>query len=1725
MQELTFSDKDITYKDLGDDPLSTISKEAHRFNLSLGSNKRTPQEQQALIKQGKTKATNSYHLYGDAVDITGDRVNMQKFYQHMKSTYGSNLAELIHNDTDHADHVHVAWNSRTSKPQQQEGEITFSNDDISTPSSVPNVDINKANQHLISGILALNPLTAGINPDVIKGMSDTNSKPRGSTLIKKQPPREPFKPSEYENQLAQQFEQYKQQGNIEAANNIGLELQQKGWEFGSTRDDNNKEWPYIKAPIYKPSRVLGKYESSQPYKGTDYNIAQQETEREQQLRQEEFNRNDNRGVIRKFTEGLGAGISETVDTMGAGALRLGSDIASIPGKIDNAFWNATTSQEYRDKLARNEKPTIKPLDQNILERGTTYLQKRAANAQEEQQLKGSTLVSKAGHTIGGLAPLFIPGGGQVAFGVESGLVSYGAGEPLDKAILTGLMSVKGAEAAGLLSKTLEREVVPVVARELASLAKQPSLAGKMGAATRNVIESVKNVPTKLEPYAARTMGQVIGLPLMQAGTGQGVPITKEDIAHTILMAMGFGISGHNKPSDVSENGENGRVRLNKKGSSDVKIEPKSTEDQTKAIEFITKFADPSEGNDPEVVQEMIRTLKTSGALPEGFKLEQPIVEQPTIIEPTVKSKKEEITFKPEDITKEPTSLEQIPAPIEHQPSKEAWENLGKEQSVDIESSNIEHENPIALAQPAEPLGTTEKPQVSTKQEFAKSLVEKWKYQPLWATVSSELAEARANTWANDTGKPKEEWYHTRLSTVGDYQDFVKLMGDPMEIAKAQGYSGDIIPRAVSTVQDGKGLIFALQQPNKTSAVHELAHIFRRMDLEGEHLKTAEDWLGVKDGNWTVEHEEGFARGFEAYLASGEAPTPQLKKVFDYFKNWIVNIYKAVTKVPKGGNPLEIKISPEVKGMFDSLLGKESTKENAKETTKEFPSTSDGILTIEPSPSGDGYRVKNNENGLFTVKYKSLEQAQERLKVEQGGGEGATLEYGQNGPVSFQTSEGSEGMAEGEKPPTAGDSEPPEPITDTVSKPPEGMKERSLPKTLATHGLPEGENLYYKEAPNNETVEKANNIITEKGIDGATEWLSSSDILNAEHTATGLILIDQLQQKGQTAKAIDLASTLSEKLTRYGQAVQAVRVLDKFSPARQLVITSKIYDKYHPGETMPVETANTITTEATNIRKNIDTIHKVSIVLDKVEDPFIKDNLIEGLQKIIKDTAKSKVKLAKTIENMSPWKRLQRKLSKLNILRAIEASVDLSAPGRQGMIFSVTHPLLSGKAFYKQLQALSKNPEAYKEFESTNLYNDPMYDFSRQAGVDYTTASASGMHDLSKAEEEFMTGLFEDWAASDSSIKRTLAAPVIRSEQAYVTFLNHQRLSVFKLYNKALLKAGIPMYSRVEFQAIDRATGEIVEKTKTRGDLAKYEDNPAYQIKDASVISKDYQYMADFINKATGRGNLGKGRIAGAVPFLNSILFSPKYVASRFQLIAEPIKLLTPKTHLKIGGKEIPHPTLKISGKLRYLVAKDLTIFAGAVAGSLYLVNNLKKMGVDAEVSTNPEDPDFLKARIGSAHYDLTGGFQGNLRMLFQLFNYFEDKPNLVKQGAYLREKGTGEYRKTGRDIAYEFLERKLAPIPGFITGAISGKSKDYDKLGKRLDFERTPELPLVGKIETFKGTPLERPSNYWNEFSKLFAPITIRDFYQAYEDEGVGGIIKSSPGILGVGTQIYKKKK
>lgn len=154
--------------------------------------------------------------------------------------------------------------------------------------------------------------------------------------------------------------------------------------------------------------------------------------------------------------------------------------------------------------------------------------------------------------------------------------------------------------------------------------------------------------------------------------------------------------------------------------------------------------------------------------------------------------------------------------------------------------------------------------------------------------------------------------------------------------------------AVEFLRDGRAIIHALENPDVSTAIHELGHVFRRDVTDGD-LTVLERWAGVQGGKWEKRHEEYFARGFEKYVREGKAPTPQLKTIFEKFKTWLTEIYKKVT-----GSAIDVKIPQEVREVFDNLF----REERPQKTEGVQGSSSTGRIPVSMEPQAEPVKASD-----------------------------------------------------------------------------------------------------------------------------------------------------------------------------------------------------------------------------------------------------------------------------------------------------------------------------------------------------------------------------------------------------------------------------------------------------------------------------------------------------------------------------------------------------------------------------------------------------------------------------------------------------------------------------------------------------------------------------------------------------------------------------------------------
>ncbi|MBU2061106.1 MAG: hypothetical protein KKH44_04555 [Bacteroidetes bacterium] len=443
------------------------------------------------------------------------------------------------------------------------------------------------------------------------------------------------------------------------------------------------------------------------------------------------------------------------------------------------------------------------------------------------------------------------------------------------------------------------------------------------------------------------------------------------------------------------------------------------------------------------------------------------------------------------------------------------------------------------------------------------------------------------------------------------------------------------------------------------------------------------------------------------------------------------------------------------------------------------------------------------------------------------------------------------------------------------------------------------------------------------------------------------------------------------------------------------------------------------------------------------EPAVKERLEKSIAELerriesgdILPKAREEIKLSEELENLQIKKEmLQRSIrmeinrlrpksvfekyvaSPFNLARSVITSMDLSAVFRQGGFIVLSHPVRSFKAIPKMIKAAVSDKGAYKiNQELKNRKNANLY-------------SRDGLYmpdnvKLSQREEVFATDLI-DRISEKNKFFKTLIFPVKASERAYTTFLKVLRADSYDA---------------------------MVNSLSADGNISKEQGRA----------------IANFINVATGRGDLGA--MEKHATALNTLFFAPKYTASRFQLLTKPLTLA-------FGPKETAQVRKMIALEyVRYLTGLGVVYGLGALAGG--------------EFEDDPTSADFGKIRFGKTRLDPLSGMAQSTVLLSRL-----SKDAITAAKNIGKEEDEKEERKTAETLG-RFTRYKLSPMAGTAWDIISGE-KPFDEL--------TPYT--VGR--------------------DLIVPLSFREITEVMQEQGMSkGTAFSLLATFGMGMQTYESIK
>jgi GGDEF domain-containing protein len=199
---------------------------------------------------------------------------------------------------------------------------------------------------------------------------------------------------------------------------------------------------------------------------------------------------------------------------------------------------------------------------------------------------------------------------------------------------------------------------------------------------------------------------------------------------------------------------------------------------------------------------------------------------------------------------------------------------------------------------------------------------------------------------------------TGIGLVGNAADaWANRKSVPMSRAFFSGGEKGKTPRGytgIDVTKEAQKLFKIALNPesNLSTFLHESGHVFLKLlaqtaaeEAAPKNLKddwaTALKWLGAESfEKLTVEQHEKWARGFEAYLLEGKAPSTKLEGAFSAFKLWLKGVYRSVAS-------LNVELNDEIRGVFDRLLATDQELERQRNRMGLVTPMAQDILGMSP----------------------------------------------------------------------------------------------------------------------------------------------------------------------------------------------------------------------------------------------------------------------------------------------------------------------------------------------------------------------------------------------------------------------------------------------------------------------------------------------------------------------------------------------------------------------------------------------------------------------------------------------------------------------------------------------------------------------------------------------------------------------------------------------------------
>lgn len=192
------------------------------------------------------------------------------------------------------------------------------------------------------------------------------------------------------------------------------------------------------------------------------------------------------------------------------------------------------------------------------------------------------------------------------------------------------------------------------------------------------------------------------------------------------------------------------------------------------------------------------------------------------------------------------------------------------------------------------------------------------------------------------------------------------------------------------ITSSPSVITLLRNADLSTFLHESGHFFLEVTADvaaqpdapaeiQQDMQTLLGWFGVSDlAAWQAldteakrPFHEQFARGFEAFLFEGKAPSLELQSVFQRFAAWLKNVYRSLTQ-------LNVELTDEVRSVMGRMLATTEqiqTAEEARNMKPLFATADDAGMTADQWAEYQAQEIEATQNAIDALQARSMRDMQ------------------------------------------------------------------------------------------------------------------------------------------------------------------------------------------------------------------------------------------------------------------------------------------------------------------------------------------------------------------------------------------------------------------------------------------------------------------------------------------------------------------------------------------------------------------------------------------------------------------------------------------------------------------------------------------------------------------------------------------------------------------------------